>query len=88
LGVVYNIPKKINSNAIPLKAFCLGKSHLLCRWSFTSLINNIIYILHQIFKIYSIISLIIKKCETFIFKYYIEPVSGFVLLFVIIQSFL
>jgi len=33
--VVYNISKKINSKAMPLKAFWLGKSHLLCRWSFT-----------------------------------------------------
>ncbi|MBA7535479.1 hypothetical protein ES705_27735 [subsurface metagenome] len=36
LEVVYNISKKINSKAMPLKAFWLGKSHLLCRWSFTA----------------------------------------------------
>ncbi len=37
LEVVYNISKKINLKAMPLKAFWLGKSHLLCRWSFTTL---------------------------------------------------
>jgi len=36
LEVVYNISKKINSMAMPLKAFWLGKNHLLCRWSFTT----------------------------------------------------
>jgi len=35
LEVVYNISKKSNSKGMPLKAFWLGKSHLLCRWSFT-----------------------------------------------------
>ena len=35
LAVVYNISKKINSKAMPLKAFWLGNHHLLCRWSFT-----------------------------------------------------
>jgi len=35
--VAYNIPKKINSKAMPLKAFWLGNHHLLCRWSFTIL---------------------------------------------------
>jgi len=36
LEAVYNISKKINSKAMPLKAFWLGKRHLLCRWSFTA----------------------------------------------------
>ena len=36
LEVVYNISKKINSKAMPLKAFWLGNHHLLCRWSFTA----------------------------------------------------
>jgi len=36
LEEVYNISKKTNSKAMPLKAFWLGKSHLLCRWSFTA----------------------------------------------------
>jgi len=35
LEVGYNIPKKINSKAMPLKAFWLRNHHLLCRWSFT-----------------------------------------------------
>ena len=35
LEVVYNISKKINSKAMPLKAFWLGNHHLPCRWSFT-----------------------------------------------------
>ncbi len=35
LEVVYNILKKINSKAMPLKAFWLGNHHLLCRLSFT-----------------------------------------------------
>ncbi len=41
LEVVYNIYKKINSKAMPLKAFWLGKSHLLCRWSFTDFLDII-----------------------------------------------
>jgi len=36
LEVVYNIYKKINSKAMPLKAFWLENHHLLCRGSFTA----------------------------------------------------
>jgi len=40
LEVVYNISKKINSKAMPLKAFWLGNHHLLCRWSFTEFMEQ------------------------------------------------
>ncbi len=55
MDVVYNISKKINSKAMPLKSFWPGNHHLLCRWSFTyyPLIHG------ETMKL----SAILKKCE-------------------------